>query len=180
MGHSEGELWGLAVHPSRDIYVSASYDGDIKIWNTNSKKLIKKYKTDSEIRCIDFSPDGLALATGSKDGDVYLFKISRDCDSLEKVSSNRQRNATITDIKFDYSTYIYSKYLSLVGIIIKFDFRFSPRKSFLATGSSDNAIDVYQINTDGQLVRIAYCLQVPGPVLQMDWSTSAEYLKVKI
>ncbi len=106
MGHSEGELWGLAVHPSRDIYVSASYDGDIKLWNTKSKKLIKKHKTDSEIRCIDFSPDGLALATGSKDGDVFLFKISRDCDSLEKVSSNRQRNATITDIKFDYSTYI--------------------------------------------------------------------------
>jgi len=63
-------------------------------------------------------------------------------------------------------------------IILKL-FRFSPRKGFLASGSSDNAIDVYQI-TDGQLVRIAYCLQVPGPVLQMDWSTSADYLKVKL
>lgn len=26
--------------------------------------------------------------------------------------------------------------------------------------------------------RIAYCTQVPGSILQMDWSTSAEYIKV--
>lgn len=26
--------------------------------------------------------------------------------------------------------------------------------------------------------RISYCTQVPGPILQMDWSTSAEYVKI--
>ncbi len=103
MGHSEGELWGLAVHPIRDIYASASYDGDIKIWNIKTKRMIKKYKTDLEVRCIDFSPDGLSIAVGSKDGEICLFKTTKDCDALDKCSSNRQRKTCITDIKFEFS-----------------------------------------------------------------------------
>ena len=177
MGHAEGELWGLATHPSRDIYASASYDGDIKIWSVKSKKLIKKHATDLEVRCIDFSPEGSNLAIGTKEGDISLFRVSKEFDLVEKIDSNRQRKACITDIKFVFSIKMF---LNLIFHLLDFMLlRFSPRKGFLASGSNDNAIDIYQIN-EGKLTRIAYCIQVPGPVLQMDWSTSAEYLKVNL
>lgn len=29
VGHAEGELWGLAVHPNRQVFVTASYDSKI-------------------------------------------------------------------------------------------------------------------------------------------------------
>jgi hypothetical protein len=58
--------------------------------------------------------------------------------------------------------------------------RFSPKKSFLAVGSSENSIDFYEWSSKEKMNRIAYCTQVPGNVLQMDWSTSATYIKVNI
>lgn len=30
VGHSEGELWGLAVHPNKQIFVTASYDSKLR------------------------------------------------------------------------------------------------------------------------------------------------------
>lgn len=36
-GHMEGEIWGLATHPSKDIFISASNDGTARIWDLVDK-----------------------------------------------------------------------------------------------------------------------------------------------
>ena len=36
-GHGEGEMWGLATHPSTDRFVSASDDGTVRLWDIVSK-----------------------------------------------------------------------------------------------------------------------------------------------
>lgn len=36
-GHMEGEIWGLATHPSKDIFMSASNDGTARIWDLADK-----------------------------------------------------------------------------------------------------------------------------------------------
>lgn len=36
-GHEEGELWALAVHPNRRLYITASYDNYIKVWDVKTK-----------------------------------------------------------------------------------------------------------------------------------------------
>lgn len=35
--HMEGEIWGLATHPSKDIFISASNDGTGRIWDLCDK-----------------------------------------------------------------------------------------------------------------------------------------------
>lgn len=35
--HMEGEIWGLATHPSKDIFISASNDGTARIWDLCDK-----------------------------------------------------------------------------------------------------------------------------------------------
>ncbi|CAF0889090.1 unnamed protein product [Brachionus calyciflorus] len=154
IGHSEGELWGLATHPNKSIFVTGSYDTNIKLWDIKTRKIIRLFKTEYKIRCIDFSPNGEMLGVGTSDGEVILYKLSKSYDKLEKLDFNRQRKSCIRDIKF------------------------SPVKSYLAAGSEDSTIDFYEINSDGKINRISYCTQVPGPILQMDWSTDAQNIRV--
>lgn len=43
--HMEGEIWGLATHPSKDIFISASNDGTARIWDLSDKVSITKLKS---------------------------------------------------------------------------------------------------------------------------------------
>lgn len=42
--HMEGEIWGLATHPSKDIFISASNDGTARIWDLCDKVSITNWK----------------------------------------------------------------------------------------------------------------------------------------
>ena len=99
MGHSDGELWGLATHPSKEVYATASYDGFIKVWDIKTKKSVCQINANIQMRCIDFSPDGAYIAIGCKEGEIFLYRVSKNFDKIEKIDSNRQRKACITDIK---------------------------------------------------------------------------------
>jgi WD40 repeat protein len=145
-GHSEGMLYGLATHPSKQIYATGSYDGFLKIWNLNDRSLISKLGIKREIRCISFRADGSMIALGMNDGEILIVKCSDDYKSIEIADKKRQRSTCVTDIKF------------------------SPKDSLLAAGSTDNAIDFFEVNDKGELNRIGYTTQLPGPVLQFDWS----------
>lgn len=36
-GHTQGRIWGLATHPCKDLFISASDDGTIRIWDLADK-----------------------------------------------------------------------------------------------------------------------------------------------
>lgn len=63
------------------------------------KRNINLFKTGYKMRCIDFSTDGNMIVVGTSEGEVVLFKVSKACDKLDKIDSNRQRKSCIRDIK---------------------------------------------------------------------------------
>lgn len=41
-GHAEGEVWGLDQHPSSARFLTASFDGTVRLWDI-STKVIPRY-----------------------------------------------------------------------------------------------------------------------------------------
>lgn len=98
-GHSEGELWGLAVHPSKDIFCTVSYDGYLKIWGIKSKKMMGSYATGGEMHSCSFNRNGDQIVIGSKDGTIVLLKCNSEYNQFEKLDGKRQKNAIVQDLK---------------------------------------------------------------------------------
>lgn len=116
-GHMEGELWGLAVHPNRQLIVTASDDGTVRLWNLNSHSLHALINIGRPVRCAAFSHDGKVIAVGLKDGTFFVI----NAETFEKIVSYSHRKEELSDV------------------------RFSPNGKYLAVASHDNFVDIYNV-----------------------------------
>ncbi|KAH0622863.1 hypothetical protein JD844_025641, partial [Phrynosoma platyrhinos] len=148
--HMEGEIWGLATHPSKDIFISASNDGTARIWDLCDKKLLNKVNLGHAARCAAYSPDGEMVAIGMKNGEFIILLVN----SLKVWSKKRDRKSAIQDI------------------------RISPDNRFLAVGSQEHTVDFYDLTQGTTLNRIGYCKDIPSFVIQMDFSADSKYIQV--
>ncbi|KAH0503438.1 Echinoderm microtubule-associated protein-like 6 [Microtus ochrogaster] len=149
-GHMEGEIWGLATHPSKDIFISASNDGTARIWDLADKKLLNKVSLGHAARCAAYSPDGEMVAIGMKNGEFVILLVN----SLKVWGKKRDRKSAIQDI------------------------RISPDNRFLAVGSSEHTVDFYDLTQGTSLNRMGYCKDIPSFVIQMDFSADSKYIQV--
>lgn len=69
--HNNGELWGLATHPTNpDIIATVGDDGTVRIWNITSNIMLKCFNLGHAARSVVWHPSGNVLAVG-------LFEISK-------------------------------------------------------------------------------------------------------
>ena len=57
-GHYEKEVWGLAVHPGKEEFVTAGDDNVLRLWNTISKDCLQKMSLEGKCRALAYSPLG--------------------------------------------------------------------------------------------------------------------------
>lgn len=74
-GHSRGELWGLATHPSKLQFATAGDDGYVRLWDAPTRSLLALHAWTSGglPRAVAFSSDGTHAAVGSSDGYVRVL-----------------------------------------------------------------------------------------------------------
>ncbi|XP_061084049.1 echinoderm microtubule-associated protein-like 6 isoform X3 [Conger conger] len=149
-GHMQGEIWGLATHPSKDMFISASDDGTIRIWDLADKKLLNKVSLGHAARCTGYSADGEMVAIGMRNGEFIVLLVN----SLKVWGKKRDRSAAIQDV------------------------RFSPDSRLLAVGSMESTVDFYDLTLGPSLNRIGYCKDIPSFILQMDFSADSKYIEV--
>jgi len=166
-----GELWGLSIHPSSQLYATVGDDKVIRIFNVQERKCVAHYKNsdklDMSARAIAWHPDGTKLAVATRSAKLLFF-------SYEVGSSN---------IKFEHES-IYRDYFpdGQGGID---EIRFSPKGDLLATASHSGgghkcAIDIIMTSDPTPKNWKRQCsleAHGGGNVTHVDWAKNGTVLK---
>ncbi|XP_043087323.1 echinoderm microtubule-associated protein-like 5 [Puntigrus tetrazona] len=147
----DGPIWGLGAHPTRDVFLSAAEDGTVRLWDISERKMLNKVNLGHPARAVSYSPEGDMVAIGMKNGEFIILLVT----SLKIWGKKRDRRSAIQDI------------------------RFSPDSRYLAVGSSENAVDFYDLTLGPQLNRINCCRDIPSFVMQMDFSADSCFVQVR-
>jgi WD40 repeat protein len=127
-----------------------------------------------EIRSVSFDVEGTLLAVGFKDGQISLVSFSMEKKELIDLAKTRERNAPITCVRYSIKTIDLIKNQRFSFSI----FRFSPNRKYLVASSENCSVDFFDIQQE-KLTRDGYVTHIADPVLQMDWSTSSKYIRVR-
>merc|ERR1711871_827107 len=72
-----GELWGLSIHPSQQLYATVGDDKVIRVFNVQERKCVAHYKNSDKLntsaRAIAWHPDGTKFAVAQRNGEVLFF-----------------------------------------------------------------------------------------------------------
>jgi WD40 repeat protein len=145
-GHGMGELWGLATHPSKSVFVTVSDDKALYIWDIPSKKMLTVHPLKREARSVAYSPDGQHLAIGYINGQFAVLKS----DNLAEVVTQTPFKEAIHEIKF------------------------SPNGKYLAVGSHDNFVDIYQVGD--KWARLGRCSGSSSYITHLDWNAESDLI----
>nr|XP_034963441.1 echinoderm microtubule-associated protein-like 5 isoform X5 [Zootoca vivipara] len=146
-GHCEGELWALAVHPTKPLAMTGSDDRSVRIWSLIDHALIARCNMEEPIRCAAVSTDGIHLALGMKDGSFTVLRV-RD---MTEVVHIKDRKEAIHELKY------------------------SPDGNFLAVGSNDSSVDIYGVVQ--RYKKVGECVGSTSFITHMDWSLDSKLLQ---
>jgi len=150
-GHAE-EFWGLATHPTLQIYATTGNDKTVRVWDIEGKRQITFRKIEANGQTIDYSPDGKTLAVGLQSGNILIL----NADTLEEL--HKIDEAASKEDKFQVD-----------------DVKYSPDGLFLASGSHKNVVSIYQV--DKGYKKIGTCKGHSSFVSHIDWSHDSKVLQ---
>ncbi|XP_077311978.1 echinoderm microtubule-associated protein-like 3 isoform X2 [Lithobates pipiens] len=113
-GHTD-ELWGLATHPTHNIFMTCGHDKQLCIWNGSGHTLSWSCILEDHGLCADFHPNGREACVGLSTGKWLV--VDTHSHSILSVHSDGNEQLSVV--------------------------RYSPDGSYLAIGSHDNVIYIY-------------------------------------
>jgi len=148
-GHSSGEVWGLATHPSRDEYATCGDDETLRIWSIRTNEQIHLRLLPQASRTVAYNNAGNLLSLGMVDGGMAVI----DSSNLRVVSAWTHSSQSINDVKF------------------------SPSGYYLIGASADGNIYIYKSDDAVHFFRQAVCRGHKAPVLHVDFSADGQHLQ---
>ncbi|MDZ8050142.1 MAG: protein kinase domain-containing protein [Aulosira sp. ZfuVER01] len=173
-GHSQA-VKSVAYSPDGKILATASDDNTIKLWDLNQFQEICTLVGHSHaVKSVAFSPDGQILASGSWDKTVKLWDVNTGKEICTLTGHQLQVSSVafspqgqlLASASFDRTICLWQlpttgefknrPNCSLLGTFsghawAVLTIAFSPDGTILATGSDDNTIKLWEVNT-GQVI----------------------------
>ncbi|KAI3376679.1 hypothetical protein L3Q82_017108 [Scortum barcoo] len=147
-GHVD-EMWGLATHLSQNIFLTCGHDRQVCLWNTEDHKLVWCITLEEYGLCAGFCPNGSVVSVGLSTGRWLVL----DLLTREVISDSTDGNEQLSVM------------------------RYSPDGSFLAVGSHDNFIYIYNVTENGRRYsRFGKCNGHSSFITHLDWSKDGKYI----
>ncbi|XP_039756795.1 echinoderm microtubule-associated protein-like 2 isoform X2 [Pararge aegeria] len=149
LGHVD-EVWGLAAHPTLPQFVSAGWDRLLQLWDGLSHSTVWSKDIEERAQCVAWSGDGCVIAVGCTTGKWLVF----DPHSRDLLAAHHDGTEPIQTIQY------------------------SPNNLFVAIGSRDNFIYIYQVDDNGsRYSRLGKCLGHSSFITHLDWSEDSQYIR---
>nr|XP_033469193.1 echinoderm microtubule-associated protein-like 4 isoform X1 [Epinephelus lanceolatus] len=147
-GHTD-ELWGLACHPSRGLFLTCAQDRLVCVWSSEDHSLQWSRTLEEHGHCADFHPSGAVVAIGTHSGKWYVL----DAETTDLVAIHTDGNEQLSVM------------------------RFSVDGSLLAVGSHDNFIYLYTVSERGRKYsRYGKCTGHSSYITHLDWSPDNNFI----
>ncbi|KAK5854470.1 hypothetical protein PBY51_015531 [Eleginops maclovinus] len=147
-GHTD-ELWGLASHPSRGMFLTCAQDRLVCVWSADEHRLQWSRTLEEHGHCADFHPSGAVVAIGTHSGKWYVL----DAETTDLVSIHTDGNEQLSVM------------------------RFSVDGALLAVGSHDNLIYLYTVSERGRKYsRYGKCTGHSSYITHLDWSPDNNFI----
>uniref|UniRef100_A0A4W6EE78 EMAP like 4 n=1 Tax=Lates calcarifer TaxID=8187 RepID=A0A4W6EE78_LATCA len=147
-GHTD-ELWGLASHPSREMFLTCAQDRLVCLWNSVDHSLQWSRTLEEHGHCADFHPSGAVVTIGTHSGKWYVL----DAETTDLVAIHTDGNEQLSVM------------------------RFSVDGTLLAVGSHDNFIYLYTVSERGRKYsRYGKCTGHSSYITHLDWSPDNNFI----
>ncbi|MCC5947255.1 MAG: helix-turn-helix domain-containing protein [Nitriliruptoraceae bacterium] len=146
--------WSVAYHPERDVIAVGDDIGRVQLWSrADAPALDRELETDGRsVLHLEFSPDGGHLSAGTRAGQAYLWS-GTGAPGTEGVDPDE---IDLTDPTFD----------SWVNVVA-----FDRDGAWLAAGSSDGTMRLWDVTTGGSTTSVAHPAAVTGVGFAPDGAT---------
>jgi len=85
--------------PSKDVFCTSSSDKTCRVWDKRAAKCTHLFKLSDECNACAFMPNGMCVAAGCHDGNMFLFDL-RSQAQLQKMG---RKNNRVSGVEFSQS-----------------------------------------------------------------------------
>ena len=160
-GHFQGELWGLAPHPTESNIVATSGDDTtVRIWDTSLHEMVQIANVEAPCRAVEWSPRGDLIGLGTGTG------------AVDKGDGEEEKSGAIVLLNAETLEIVHEGRDSREWIHLA---KFSPDGKLFIVGSDDKEILVYDIAKGFKLK--SKCQKHGAPIIAADFDKSSTWIR---
>ncbi|CAH8431626.1 unnamed protein product [Schistosoma rodhaini] len=193
-GHSE-EFWSLAKHPQAHQFITGGRDHLVILWDSLSKQAIWSKEFTDAIHCAAFYPPQSVLITNgtmspvnnhNNDSNINGNNVIDETNNLDFNVSMMNSHDLLVVLGTSTGRWLVFNCLKQEIIAAHSDglgeqiecVAYSPDGNYLALGSRDNVIYVYNVLERGyKYNRVGRCCGHTSFILHIDWSVDGRFIR---